>query len=120
MFEINTYVRKTFEIDAVQVDEDNYSDVAEWCGGELRFTTTELLAGDNEQITERESVPYVKVRVFRPLNERQTRAYVGDWVLYAGTGYKVYTRKAFEKSFDLLSGVAADQAVQAEKTQPDS
>jgi hypothetical protein len=29
-----------------------------------------------------------------------TRAYPGDWVLSAGTGFKVYTQKAFSGSFE--------------------
>lgn len=77
------YVRKPFEVEAVEVTEDNLEEVAAWCHGDLRE--------DNR--------PYIKVRVARALNERQTKAYPGDWVLYAGTGFKVYTPKAFQKTF---------------------
>lgn len=84
-----TYTRKSFDVEAVQVTDDNISEVAEWCGGEVRSTKN-----DDEETS------YIKVRVFRPMSERQTRAYVGDWVLYAGTGYKVYPPKPFEKCFE--------------------
>lgn len=80
------YVRKPFEVEAVQVTEDNIGDVADWCDGELRSTA--------------ENIPFVKVKVHRPLTTRQTRAFVGDWILYAGRGFKVYTTKAFETSFE--------------------
>lgn len=78
------FTRKPFEVDAVQVTTENIEDVAKWCQGEV---TTE----DGQQC--------IKVRVLRALNERQTKAFVGDWVLYAGTGYKVYIDRAFKKSF---------------------
>lgn len=89
MLKTTKYARKSFPVDAVQVDEENFEDVATWCQGEVRTET-----GPAHEIR------YVHVRVHRPLNERQTKAYVGDWVLYAGTGYKVYTDKAFRNSFE--------------------
>jgi hypothetical protein len=103
MIEIVKYIRKPFEVDAVQVTADNMSEVANWCGGEVLTDN-----GNN----------FVKVSVERFLNERQTKAFNGDWVLKAGTGYKVYTPKAFSKSFEPLTGVARDNATQAEKAQP--
>jgi hypothetical protein len=98
------YVRKPFEVEAVQVSAENIEEVAEWCAGSME---TE---GDDK---------YIKVRVARVLNDRQTKAFIGDWVLYAGTGYKVYTAKAFAKTFDRvqLQGQAKDEAVQATKGQ---
>lgn len=90
MLETTRYVRKPFFIDAVQVTEANIADVAAWVEGDVR--------------TDSDKKKYVKVRVYRPMTDRQTKAYVGDWVLYAGTGYKVYTPKAFAESFELASG----------------
>ena len=34
------------------------------------------------------------------MNPRQAQAHVNDWVLYTERGYKVYTPRAFENSFD--------------------
>lgn len=82
----NRYNRKSFSVDAVQVTEENMEEVAKWCQGQIR---------------EENSRKYIQVRVVRPLTERQTKAFAGDWILYAGTGYKVYTNKAFVGSFDL-------------------
>jgi hypothetical protein len=89
--QVNTrkYIRKPFEIDAVQVTEENLEDIAKWCSGEVQ-----------KEAHGKKDVRFVKVRVNRPLNERQTKAFVGDWVLYAGTGYKVYTAKAFDSCFE--------------------
>lgn len=88
MLETMQYIRKPFYIDAVKVTVDNIQEVAKWVNSEVRTD---------------DSGQYVKVRVHRPANDRQTKAYVGDRVLYAGTGYKVYTEKAFVQSFELVS-----------------
>lgn len=92
MLETVKYVRKPFYIDAVQVTAENLADVAKWADGDVRSD---------------ENAKYIHVRVHRPINDRQSKAYVGDWVLYAGTGFKVYTPKAFAQSFEL----APDDAV---------
>lgn len=89
--ETTKYVRKPFFIDAIQVTEDNLDEVAKWASGDIR--------------TDNENKKYIKVRVYMPKNDRQSKAFVGDWVLYAGTGFKVYTTKAFSASFE----VAEDQ-----------
>lgn len=88
MIKTQQYRRKPFYIDAIQVTEDNLEEVARWCMGDVRKDA-------------KDEIKYVKVRVHRPLNERQTKAFVGDWVLYANKGYKVYTQSAFEKNFEL-------------------
>lgn len=91
---VEQYSRKSFPVDAVRVTVENLAEVAEWCNGEIHEDTT----SDNPTFHPQ----YVKVRVQNPLTPRQTQAYVGDWVLYAGKGYKVYTNKAFIKSFTLI------------------
>lgn len=95
MVEVKKYARKPFYVDAVQVTSENLEAVAEWCQGEVR---------------EKDGRKYVHVRVHHPLTERQTQAFVGDLVLYAGKGYKVYTTRAFEKSFELLEEANVDVA----------
>lgn len=87
--DIVKYARKPFYIDAVQVTEENIEEVARWASADVRTDT------------DKAAKKYIKVRVLRPLKERQTKAYVGDWVLYAGTGYKVYTASAFASNFEI-------------------
>lgn len=84
------YMRKPFLVEGVRVTSDNMEDVAKWCSGSVDSTIPR---------GKKEPVNYVKVRVLRPMNDRQTMAFQGDWVLYAGTGYKVYSDKAFKDSF---------------------
>ena len=94
-FEPKTYVRKPFEIEAILLTEDNMSDVAKWCEGEVQY-----VSGRDGRTN------FIKVKVLRPLNERQTRAFVGDWVLKAGSGFRVYTQKAFENCFETKAAKA--------------
>lgn len=82
--ETEKYLRKPFEVEAVQVTAENIDEVAQWCKGEVK---------------EQNGNKYIKVEVARTLNEKQTMAFIGDWILFAGTGYKVYTAKAFGKHF---------------------
>ncbi len=108
--QLSKFVRKPFYVDGVQVTSANIDEVAAWCKGEVR--TSGKGDPDIETIqdptTPKTRVPekYIKVNVQRPLNDRQTMAFVGDWILYAGTGFKVYTPMAFQKSFELLPRVS--------------
>ena len=96
------YSRKAFEVEAVEVTPQNIHEVAQWCGGEVKQSDTSK-DGGREGFQE-----YIKVQVKRPLSDRQTRAYYGDWVLLAKAGagdagpagFKVYTPKAFTSSFE--------------------
>lgn len=99
MIELNKYTRVAFHVDAVQVTADNIGEVADWCGGEVR-------TAQNDGVDAPQGSPFIKVRVKRPLTPRQTRAFVGDWVLYAGTGFKVYTDNAFQKCFEPIVTLA--------------
>ena len=87
------YVRKPFTVDAVQVTDNNLEQVSEWCGFDIR---TQKVNGEEKR--------YIKVRVKNPQSERQTKAFAGDWILYAdqGSGYKVYTNNAFLRTFEAI------------------
>jgi lysophospholipase L1-like esterase len=82
---IQQFIRKSFPVDAVRVTAANMEAVSKWCGGNIQ---------------ERNNIPFIKVAVQNPINERQTEAFSGDWVLYAGKGFKVYKDAPFRKSFD--------------------
>lgn len=89
--DIRTFRRKPLFVEAVTVTAENMEEVAAWCGGRIRVD-------DSDEPTKGQN--YIKVKVKRPLNDRQTRAYIDDKVLKAGASFKVYTPKAFEVSFE--------------------
>ena len=93
------YVRKPLYVEAVEVTEDNFLDIARWCFGEIGNIDESPvdMEGECEPLKQ-----YIHVRVHNPKNSRQTKAFVGDWILYTERGYKVYTTKAFEANFDLV------------------
>lgn len=95
MLKTEKYVRKQFPVEAVEVTSENMREVAQWCGGKVRT--------DKQHWSYRKGQKFIKVHVPRALNDKQTMAYVGDWILYAGNGpngFKVYTPRAFESSFE--------------------
>ena len=93
------YVRKPLFVDAVQVTEQNFADIARWCFGEIgNIDESPVDRSADVQPTKQ----YIHVRVHNPKNPRQTKAFVGDWILYTERGYKVYTTKAFQANFDLV------------------
>jgi|RhiMetStandDraft_4_1073278.scaffolds.fasta_scaffold84086_2 hypothetical protein len=85
------YIRKPLYVDAVRITAGNFEDIAAWCQGDIQ---QEDVPGKGM------SKKFIRVRVQNPKNPRQTKAFVGDWILYTETGYKVYTVKAFHAAFD--------------------
>jgi hypothetical protein len=90
------YVRKPLVVDAVRVTEKNFDEIATWCQGEIRKEESDGTGPGRR---------YIRIRVHYPKNIRQTKAFVGDWILYTDKGYKVYVNQAFITSFDELSKV---------------
>jgi len=97
MGSVNTtqYVRKPLYVAAVRVTEGNFENIVAWCQGEIQ----------QDEIPGKGVKRYIRVRVHNPKNPRQTKAFVGDWLLYTERGYKVYTNKAFHDSFDMVTHV---------------
>lgn len=87
MIDPTKYVRKAFYVEAVRVSAENMEEVAQWCNGTV---CTNDSTGKN----------YVQVNVVRAMTPRQTRAYIGNHVVRAGAGFKVYTNQAFTQDFD--------------------
>lgn len=92
--ETQTYYRKQFPVKATQVTAENIERLAKRYNGELITTAP----NDDGTITK-----YIKLSVTRAANERQKKAYVGDWILAVGTSYKSYTDKAFHDAFEIRS-----------------
>ena len=87
--QIQKFQRKPFTVEGVKVTEENLEEVAAWCLGEIQeFPKTKKR--------------YIRVDAHRPMNERQTQAVVGDWVLFLNKGFKVYTESAFSRNFELI------------------
>jgi len=88
------YIRKPLYVEAVRITAANFDEVAEWAQGEI---LQDEIPGKGT------TKKYIQVSVHNPKNIRQTKAFVGDWLLYTERGYKVYTNKAFHSAFDKVS-----------------
>lgn len=82
--QLQQFTRKPLVVEGVQVTEENFQEVAEWCNG----------GSYNEP-----KGKYIKVDVQNPLTPRQTKAFVGDWVLKSNRGFKVYTETGLKNAF---------------------
>lgn len=90
------FQRKPFIVECVQVTAENMADVAKWCGGVVTETDPQIAAQLKKPVQ-----TWIQVdNAQQPMNERQKQAFVGDWVLYANHGFKIYTTKAFERTFE--------------------
>lgn len=92
--ETKKYSRRPFDVVAVRVTKTNMDEVAVWCSGEVVETPAKGTARAER---------FIQVDVPTPANERQSRAFPGDYVLLleGGKSFKVYTTKAFNKNFVL-------------------
>jgi len=90
--ETTRFIKKPLYVDAVRITAANFDEVVTWCHGEVQ----------EQEVPGKSPKKFIKVRVHNPSpkNARQTQAFVGDWILYTERGYKIYTHKAFEASFD--------------------
>jgi len=80
------YVRKPLYVDAVRITRSNFEKVTQWCHGEIQETDV--------------GKKFIFIDAHNPINPRQTKGFIGDWVLRTNRGYKIYTNKAFSESFD--------------------
>lgn len=99
--ETTKYVRKPLYVDAVQVTAENFTEILEWCQGALGSTES-MVDPDNEPAFDPHK-QYIRIRVHNPQTPRQTKAFVGDWILYTEKGYKIYTEKAFTENFNIVT-----------------
>jgi hypothetical protein len=89
--EIGLYARKPLNVQAIQIDADNMEAVAAWCGGKVLSHPPKKEGQAPKK--------FVRVDVLNPLSKKQTRAYVGDWILKSNQGFKIWSNSAFMKGF---------------------
>lgn len=96
------YVRTPFYVDAVRVTDENFLEVASWCGGEVLLSERKVHGLQKK---------YIKVPVKNPQAERHTMGYVGDWVVNGSSGFRVYTRTSFKKNFEMANPVVKSDSL---------
>lgn len=86
------YVKKPLFVDAVRITRKNFDEVTQWCGGRIQT--------EHANHAQHPGKKFIKINAHNPINARQTKAFVGDWVLKTERGFKVYSHKNFLESFD--------------------
>lgn len=102
-FKVQHYVRKSFGVDCVQVTAENMATVARWCKGDVLVTEPKNPAMAKQ---------YIYLDVPKSRDERHERAYIGDWVLKMGGGFKFYNDRAFKDAFELPVKPTVQEVVQ--------
>lgn len=84
---VQTWTRKSFDVEAVRLTEENLSEAAEWCNG----TVSRSLDHGNRQCVYFMSVAYGKTRA--------TKAFAGHWIVKIDHTFKHYRDESFRKSY---------------------
>lgn len=83
--EFESWTRNTFDVQAIQVTDENLRQVAEWCKGEVLRTMSH------------NTRTYILVdNVVRRGRLTQVKVFAGDWLLFANGQYKHYRNRSFE------------------------
>lgn len=102
---IEKYSRKPFDVEAVKVTIENIDEVAEWCKGRVtgptRVEPTDVEPYTHTVVDPTPSKAFIEVPVKWAFSEDQKQAKIGTWVVFANNGFKVYSDRAFTKSFEL-------------------
>lgn len=109
MSHFQDFRRKSFPVTAARVDPTNIEELAEICGGQIKHD------GEKEGQFSRD---YIKVRVLYPINDDQTKAHIGDWLVKQGKTWKVYRDSSFRKTFENRDGTPVGGDTQPQKQQP--
>lgn len=99
--EIKKARRKSFDVDYVEVTEDNIREVATWCLGKVGGSGRDR---------------FIRLNDKNAINVRQNKAFIGDFVLESETGFKSYSRKAFHKSFQTYEIPVSHEAHRSAET----
>jgi hypothetical protein len=102
MLQFDRFARRSFDVIAIKITAENFDEVAEWCGGEIKSI---------DRVKGKPDTRYIKVNVERPQYHQNVRAYNGDWIVRGSeTSFKVYRDQQFQKTFR-RSGIDNSSAV---------
>lgn len=96
--DIHRASRKSFDVEFVEVTEENISEVADWCGGRV--------IGEGRE-------RHVRISDKNAIHTRQTKAFVGDKVVLhtEKKTFKAFGRRAFDNTFAVKGETPEDREV---------
>lgn len=96
------FMKKPLYVEAIRITRRNFPEVVEWCEGRVRTERADAPQNANKK--------FIKIEAHNPINSRQTKAFIGDWVLKTERGFKVYTHVSFVQSFDETAELEGQRA----------
>lgn len=94
--ELNTYVRKPFEVEAVQITVGNVYGVAKWCNGTVELTGYKVLGSKT-------MLPCIKLEGNGPQKGKMVTALLNHWIVRQDENFRVYRQHSFKEAFDQKS-----------------
>lgn len=89
-----TWTKNQFDVECVQVTEENIIDVAERCKGEIKYTSN--------------SKRYVRIEVTPNTKPMIVNVHIGDWVLFFEDRFKHYKDPAFKNAYSKKRSLRPD------------
>lgn len=87
--ETKRFTIRSFDVEAVQVTEENIAEVAKWCGGEVKdFGVRDL-----------DLKPYIDLVTWGLGGHKRTLAFPTMWVFLSGKAFKVNSDREFQEFF---------------------
>jgi hypothetical protein len=90
--QIESFTRRPFDVNAVQVTPQNAAEIAEWCGGKVGSSNYKLAGFETKLDT-------VLVPGNGPNKGKEVEARIGSWVVEHQGNFRVYRKKQFTESF---------------------
>lgn len=91
--ETQKFIRRPFDVNAVQVTPSNAADVAEWCGGTVSQSSYKLAGFDGVQLDS------VMVPGNGPNAGKKVEARIGSWVVELDGKFRVLRKRQFQEMF---------------------
>ena len=91
--QIEEYDRKTFTVRTVQLNLENYQEVAEWCKGTIEMVPTKMMGTET-------LLPCVKVRGQGDNKNKDSVATLGCYMVELKGSFRVYKPAQFHSAFD--------------------
>ena len=85
---IRKFIRKPLIVEGIQVNAHNMKEVAAWCGGTYTQTASKR--------------PYIRVQIRTAPTDRMSMAFAGDWILKSDIGFKIYSKRSFDRTFESM------------------
>lgn len=92
MMKIEEFIRRPFDVNAVQVTPQNAAEVAEWCGGKVAKSTYKLAGFDTQ-------LDCVKVPGNGPNKGKMVEARIGSYVVEHEGNFRVFRKQQFHDTF---------------------